>query len=195
MMSVAVYLGVAHVQTRAAASRGCDSGMKHARVAYGNQGESASDAGVASEEETQKRVSLRKGLGLAIDATTPEGALGKKASCSRALPEPRAPGVREHVQRVELGLGRVHLVGRGEGLVLQPVLLPLSLDVGNGCRPCACPRRRCRWRRPPQRARSCARHGQRSCRRSRRTRRRARRTSAPRKARATTPRRGAGPRR
>jgi hypothetical protein len=58
--------------------------MKHARVAYGNQGESASDASVASEEET-RGVSLRKGLGLAFDATTPEEALGKKASCSRDM--------------------------------------------------------------------------------------------------------------
>jgi hypothetical protein len=40
-----------------------------------------------------------------------------------------APGVRKHVQRVELGLGRVHLERRAERGVLLPVALPALLNL------------------------------------------------------------------
>ena len=40
-----------------------------------------------------------------------------------------APGVRKHVERVELGLGRVHRLRRAERGVLLPVLLPALLHL------------------------------------------------------------------
>jgi hypothetical protein len=55
--------------------------------------------------------------------------VGGRVALRVAHMEARPAGVRKHVEHVELLLVVRHLVGRAEGLVLLPVLLPLGFNV------------------------------------------------------------------
>ena len=66
---------------------------------------------------------------LALHAGGAGDDVGGGVALGMADVEAVAAGVGEHVERVELAAGAGHF-GRGEGLVVVPVLLPLGLDGG-----------------------------------------------------------------
>ena len=67
--------------------------------------------------------------GLALHAGRAGDDVGGRVALGMADVEAVAAGVGEHVERVELAAGAGHF-GRGKGLVVVPVLLPLGLDGG-----------------------------------------------------------------